>query len=132
MSVIGLEGELCFLLCLMESIYALLGAEAVVCLALVNELLCVLYIKILALGLDIWPAAAAHIRAFVPVEAAYAESLVYLVHCTLDISFEVGILYPEDKVTAVLSGDDIGIYGSPEIAYMHKACGARCKSCSYP
>ena len=100
-----------------------LGAEAVIGVAGLNELLGVGEIGGFALGLDIGADRAADVGAFVPVQATGAEGVVNNLGGAFDVALLVGILNTQDKLAVVLLGEQIGIEGGTDAAQVHKARG---------
>ena len=124
-------GYLSFLLSLVKSVNSLLGAEAVIRMTRLNELQSIFLVDTHSFGLNVRANGSADIGAFVPVKSADSQGIIYLFNCALNVSFLVGILDPEDKVSAVLLGDDIGVDSCTQVADVHKARGAGCKSGAY-
>ena len=108
----------------------LLVAEAVVSIALLDELAGVFGIDFSALRLDIGADRAADVGAFVPVEAGFPQGLVDDVHRAFDEAFLIGVLDAQDEgaVLPARLGGEIGVKGGAQIAHVHVAGGARRKS----
>ena len=83
----------------------------------------VLDIDITALGLDIGAYSAVLIGTFVPNKTGLAKSVIYYVCRALDISFAVGILDSQHKISAVLFCYKVFIKSGAQIADVHIAGG---------
>ena len=105
-----------------------LGAEAVVGVPALDQLLGIGQVHVLALGLDVGAVIAADIGAFVPVDAAAPQGIVDDLGCALDIALLVGILNAQDEFAAHLLGKQVAIQGGAQSAQVHKARGGRRKS----
>ena len=88
---------------------ALLCAEAVVSVAHLNELLCILHIYFLTLGLNVGTVIASNVGTFIPVEACHLECGLNNVGCTLNESFSIGIFNSENKVTVIVLCYKVGV-----------------------
>ena len=113
---------------LVHLVQALLGAEAVVRLAGLDQLLGILLEHAHALALDIGADRAADVRALVPGQAGGLQRIVDNVGGTLDQTALIGVLNAQDKGAAVVARLQIGIQSRAQIAYMHIACGGRRKA----
>ncbi len=102
----------------------LLGAEAVIRLALAHKLLRIGQVHILALGLDVGADRAADVGAFVPVQTRELQALVDLLGRALNQALLVGILDAQDKHAVVLLGEKIGIKRRAQPAQMQITGGA--------
>ena len=116
-----------------ERIEPLLRAEAVIRLALFDQLLGIFLIDALsaALGLDIRSDAAVLVRALVIFDAGILQCLVDNVYCTFDEPLLIGVLDAEHKRASRMLCDQIRIKSCAKIADMHSACRTRCKSGFY-
>ena len=113
---------------LVHFVQALLGAEAVVRLAGLDQLLGILLEHAHALALDIGADRAADVGALVPGQAGGLQRIVDNVCGTLDQTALVGVLNAQDKGAAVVARLQIGVQSRAQIAYMHIACGGRRKA----
>ena len=102
-----------------------LFAEAVVSAALFHQQAGVMAIGVPALGLDIGSHGAAHIGAFIVVQAALGHGAVDHVGSALHQAALVGILDSQDEGAAVVAGDQPGVQCRAQIAHMHIAGGRR-------
>ena len=109
----------------------LLGAEAVVGVAGPNQLLGVGQVEVLALGLDVGAAGAAHIGALVPVHAAVPQGVVDDLRRALHVALLVGVLNAEDEVAAHLLGEEIPVERRAQSAQVQEARGGGGKACAY-
>ena len=111
---------------------ALLIAETVVSLALLDQLLGIFQVDplLLTLALYIGPHAAVLIRALVMHQPSGCQCAVDDVHRPLHIAFLVCVLYPQDKISALMFRDQIGVQRGSQIAHMHPSRGTGGKSCS--
>ena len=114
-----------------DRLQPLLRAEAVVRLALPDELLRVGLVKILALALDIRAVCAADVGAFVVLEADLLQRAVDHVGRALHIALLVRVLNAQHKGAALRFCDEILVQRRPEIADVHEAGRARRKACAY-
>ena len=87
----------------------LFRAEAVVGASVLDELFRPDQIVVHPLALDIGAVIAADVGAFVPLQAAILQSVINHVHGAFYEPSLVGVLYPEDEVTAVFFGYQVGI-----------------------
>ena len=101
----------------------LFGAEAAVGAALLNEQLSVFFIVSHPLGLDIGAGRAAHVGAFVIVQAAGVHGALDDLHRVLHFPFLIGVLDAQDKFPSRMAGDQIGVQGGAQIAHVHIAGG---------
>ena len=113
---------------LVHFVQALLGAEAVVRLAGLDQLLGILLEHAHALALDIGADRAADVGTLVPGQAGSLERAVDDVGSALDQAALVGVLNAQDKGAAVVARLQIGVQCGAQIAYMHIACGGRRKA----
>ena len=111
-----------------EGLQPLLGAEAVVSLALCHQLLGILLEHPHPLALHIGAHGAADVRALVPQQASLPHGIVNDVHRTFHIAALVGILDAEDEGAIVVLGHQVSIQGGAQVAHVHVARGRRGKS----
>ena len=123
LSVIVADGLTRSLLLLVEGIEALLSAEAVIGIALLYQLFCILLEHTHSLALDIRAVVSADIGALVPVHAVLLEGLVDNIHRALNISLLVGVLDAQDKAALIVLGGQVGIERSSQVADVHIARG---------
>ena len=109
----------------------LLGAEAIIGVAALDELLGVGHVHQLALGLHIRPVIAADIRPLIPVDAAATERLVDDLRRAFDEALLVGILNAQNEFAAHLLGVQVVIQGRPQAAQVHISRRRRRESCAY-
>ena len=111
----------------------LLVAEAVIGLALFDQLFGILQINalLLALALDIGAHASVLVRALVVDKARLLKRPVDDVHSPFHISFLVRILNAQDKIAAFMLGDQVRIQRGTQISHVHSARGTGCETCSY-
>ena len=102
----------------------LLGAEAVVGLALCDQLLGVGQVHVLALGLDVRAVVAADVRSLVPEEAAVAQRVVDDLRCAGHEPLLVRVLDAQDELAVVLLGEEIGIERRAQAAQVQIPGGA--------
>ena len=109
----------------------LLGAEAAVCLALIDELFGKGEIHLSAFALDIGAVVAADIGTLVMLKSRGGEGFVDDVHSALDIALLIGVLNAEHKGASLRFCNQIFIQRRSEIADVHKAGRRRRKTGSY-
>ena len=109
---------------LMQFLEALLVAEAVVGVALFDQLLGVLFEHPHPLGLDVGADRAADVGAFVPDQAGLAERVVDDFNRAFDVAVLVGILDAQDEGAVVFFRDQVGVKRSAQVADVHVAGGA--------
>jgi len=100
-------------------------AEAVVRAALFYQQPGIVAIGVTALGLDIGSHGAAHIGAFVVVQAALGHGAVDDVGSALYQTALIGVLDPQDEGAALIAGDQPGIQRRAQVAHVHIAGGRR-------
>ena len=115
------------LLCV-QRFQTLLGAEAVVSLALGHQLLGILLEHAHALALHIGAHGAADVRAFVPQQAGLPQGVVDDIHSALHIAALVGILDAQDEGAVLVLCHQVGIQGGTQIANVHITRGRRRKT----
>ena len=93
-----LSGTLLFALCLKISS----GAEAVVSLALFQQLVCIFFINIKTLGLIVRATVAAYLRAFIPVDAEPFQAGQNLTYRVLLQAFSISVLDTQNQLAAHL------------------------------
>ena len=101
-----------------------LGAEAVIGMAGLHQLLGVGQIQILPLALNIGTAGAAYVRAFIPGKAAAFQGFIDDLCGPGNKALLIRILNAEDELAAVFAGIEIIIQRGAQAAQMHKAGGA--------
>ena len=106
-----------------EGFQPLLGAEAVVGFALGDELLGILLEHAHPLALDIGAHRAADVRAFVPVQARFAQGVIDDVHRAFHIAALIGILDAEDEGAVRVLGHQVGVQRGAQVANVHIAGG---------
>ena len=102
-----------------QSLQALLGAEAVIRLALCHQLLGILLEHTHALALHIGAHGAADIRALVPQKAGLPQGVVDDIHSALHIAALIGILDAQDEGAILVLGHQVGVQGSTQVANVH-------------
>ena len=115
-------------LLLMHFFQTLVGAEAIVSLALFHQFQRILFKDAHALALHIRAHRAADIGAFVPIHAGFTQGFIDHIRCALYQTPLVGILDAQDKSAALMFGRQIGVQRSAQVAHMHIARGRRCKT----
>ena len=113
----------------MELFKSLLGAEAIVCCAEVDELLCVLHIDGLSVALYVRTVVTANVGTFIPKKTGDIKCGFDYVCCALYQSFTVGIFDSQNKSTVAVLGNKVRIERSPKVSDVHITCRAGCKSC---
>jgi len=113
---------------LVHFVQALLGAEAVVGFARLDQLLGVLLEHAHALALHVGADGAADVGTLVPGQTGSLERAVDDVGSALDQTALVGVFNAQDEGAAVMAGLQIGVQCGAQIAYMHIACGGRRKA----
>ena len=116
---------------LLKSFKTLLGAEASVGLALLNELLGIRLIHRKSLALDVRAVFAADIRSFVVLKTCELHRVIYNLSCSLNITFTVGIFDPQYESAAFVLSRKILVKRGAEITDMHKSRGTGSESRSY-
>ena len=101
----------------------LLGAEAVICLALGDQLFGILFEHPHSLALDIGADRAADVRAFVPVQPGLAQGVVNDVHRAFHIAALVRVLDAEDEGAVLVLGHQVGVQRGAQVANVHIAGG---------
>ena len=109
----------------------LLGTEAVVCVALLDEPAGILKIYIFALGLNVGTVIAAHVRTLVVVESAISQRAVNNLHRAVDVAPHIGVLDAKNEFTVVLFCEKIGVKRGAQAADVQITRGAGRKSRSY-
>ena len=105
-------------------------AEAAVSCAFFYELFGIFFVKIHALALNVWAAVSAVAWTFVGNDAGELKRAPDEVDSIGDVACAVGIFDAQDEVSLLCFGVEIPIEGGAEIADVHIACRARCKSCA--
>ena len=113
-----------------EAFKALFRAEAIVCSAEFNEFFGVFFVYIHTLGLNVRSIACVLVRSFVIGDAGGFKRAINHINCALNLALLVGILYAENKLSAVLARKKKCIESRAQIADMHKACWRWSESCS--
>ena len=91
--------------------------------ALFHQQLRVLLIQGPALGLHIGAHRAAHVRAFVMLQMALGHGLVDHIYRAFHQAALVRVLNAQDEFAVMVSCNQIGVEGGPQIAHMHIAGG---------
>ena len=114
----------------LQGLEALLRAEAVVCLALIDELLRILHIDALCttLGLHVWTTVARLIRGLIRDQAGVGEGFIDELDGPLDEALLIGILDPEEEITTLMLRDEVGVECGTKVTYMHSSGRGRCIS----
>ena len=114
----------------LQRLQALLRAETVVCLALIDELLRILHIDALCttLGLYVRTAVARLIRGLIRDQAGIGEGFIDKLDGTLDEALLVRILDTEKEVTTLMLRDEVGVECGTKVTYMHPSGRGRCIS----
>ena len=115
---------------LVQGVEPLLGAEAVVGVTGLDQLLRVGQVNIAAFALDIWAAAAADVGALVVLEAHLLQRAVNDIHSALYQTLLIGILDAQDKIPAHRFGNQVFIQRRTQVPDVHEAGRAGRKSCS--
>ena len=102
-----------------EGFQTLLGAEAVIGLALSHQLLGILLEHPHALALDVGADGAADVRAFVPQQAGLPQGVVDDIHSALHVAALVGVLDAEDEGAVIVLGHQVGVQGRAQVANVH-------------
>ena len=111
-----------------QSLQALLGAEAVIGFALCHQLLGILLEHAHALALHIGAHRAADIRALVPQKAGLPQGVVDDIHSALHIAALIGVLDAQDEGAILVLGHQVGVQGSTQVANVHITRGRGCKT----
>ena len=109
----------------------LLGAEAVISVALFDQLARVFEINFSALGLNVRTVIAADVGSFVVVESRFPERTVNNLHRSVHITLEVRVLYAQNEFTAVFTRKKPCVKRGPQAPYMQITRGTGRKSRSY-
>ena len=114
----------------LQRLQTLLRAEAVVCLALIDELLRILHIDALCttLGLHVRTAVARLIRGLIRDQAGIGEGFIDKFDSTLNEALLVRILDTEKEVTTLMLRDEVGVECGTKVTYMHPSGRGRCIS----
>ena len=114
----------------LQGLETLLRAEAVVCFALIDELLRILHIDALCttLGLHVRTAVARLIRGLIRDQAGIREGFIDKLDGSLDETLLVGILDTEEEITALMLRDEVGVQCGTKVTYMHSSGWRRCIS----
>ena len=110
-----------------------LVTKTVICLPFFNQFFRILQVNALCLSfrLHIRSYSFVLIRTFIMNKTCFCKCSVYDIYRTFYITFLIGIFYSENKIAVFMLRNQIGIKSCSQIAYMHSACRAGCKSCSY-
>ena len=111
-----------------EGFQTLLGAEAVIGLALSHQLLGILLEHAHALALDVGADGAADVRAFVPQQAGLPQGVVDDIHSALHIAALIGVLDAQDEGAILVLCHQVGVQGSAQVANVHITRGRRRKT----
>ena len=107
-----------------EGIKALFGAEAVIRLAVPNQLFRIGLIGVFAFTLDIGAVFSAQVGAFVVLHAYLLERIVDHVHSAFYQPFLVGVFNPKHKLPVLGLGNQIFKQSRTQVSHMHKTGGA--------
>ena len=118
-------------LCLVQLVQPLLGAEAVIGLAFLYQLLGILLEHAHAFALYVGAHGTADVRAFVPGQAGGAQGAVDDIGGAFHQTALVGVLNAQDKGAAIVAGLQIGVQRGAQVAYVHIAGGRRRKAGAY-
>ena len=113
---------------LVQLVEPLLGAEAVVGLARLDQLLGVLLEHAHPLTLDVGTHGTADIGALVPGQAGGLQGTVDDVGGALHQTALVGVLNAQDEGAAVVAGLQVGVQRGAQVAHVHVAGGRRRKA----
>ena len=110
----------------LQGVKPVLGAEAVVCLPLLDQLFGVLQIdtRALSLTLDIGAHASFLVRSLVVDQACFLQGTVDDLCGSLHIPLLVRILDPKQKIAPFMLRNQVRVESRPKIPHMHPACGA--------
>ena len=97
--------------CCPKALKTLLITEAVICLSLVDKLLCILHIDALChtLTLHIRTASAILVRSLIMDKSCFLKSPVDDINSTLHLTYLICILYTQNKITALMLCDQVSI-----------------------
>ncbi len=84
-----------------------------------------------ALGLKIWPACAAHLRTFVPIEAKPAHRTQDDLRVLLGRTLRIGVLDPQDEISAASARESPVINSGSRTSDVKHSCGRRRESHPY-
>ena len=96
-------------------------AEATISMAFFDEFIGIFLIDFHAFTLDVWTAVTTDVRSFIRDDMGCGQCPVDEVNGIRYIAFTIGIFNPQDEISLVGFGKEIGVEGSPEIADMHVA-----------
>ena len=115
-----------------QRVQALLGAEARICCAQLDQLPGVLAVYVAALGLYIRAVIAADVGTLVVVEAHFAQRLVDQFDSAGHLALLVGVLYAQYEAAVGLRlGQQVGKQRRAQVAHVHIAGGTGRKTCAY-
>ena len=106
-----------------QCLQPLLGAEAVVGLALCHQLLSILLEHAHPLTLNVGAHRAADVRALVPQQAGLPQGVVDDIHSALNVTALVGVLNAQDEGAVLVLGHQVGVQRGAQVANMHVAGG---------
>ena len=115
----------------LQALQALFCAEAIIGIALGDQLLRVLHVNACAaaLGLYIRAHAPVLVRSLVIIKPCRGKRAVDDIYGAFHKALLIRILYAQHEAAARMPRDQIGIQRSAQITHMHPSCGTRCKSC---
>jgi len=105
-------------------VQVLLGAEAGIGAAALDQFLRVPGVDVPPLGLDVGAVIAAHVRALVIFQARQPHRAVDLLHRAGHLPLLVGVLDAQDERAAVAPGVEVGVQRRPEASQVQIAGGA--------
>ena len=106
-----------------QCLQPLLGAEAVVGLALCHQLLGILLEHAHPLTLNVGAHRAADVRALVPQQAGLPQGVVDDIHSALNVTALVGVLNAQDEGAVLVLGHQVGVQRGAQVANVHVAGG---------
>ena len=107
----------------MQCLQPLLGAEAVVGLALCHQLLGILLEHAHPLTLNVGAHRAADVRALVPQQAGLPQGVVDDIHSALNVTALVGVLDAQDEGAVLVLGHQVSVQRGAQVANVHVAGG---------
>ncbi len=122
--LVVLEGLALLLGRLAAGVQALLGAEAVIGVAGFHQLFGEGHVGVLALGLHIGAAGAAHVRTLVVAQPGGGHGFVDDLHRAGDLALLVGVLDAQYELAPGAAGIQIGVQRGAQVAQVHVARGA--------
>ena len=102
--------------------------ETIICFAFFYKFQSIFHIFVFTLALNVWAIVTTHDWAFVIIHANCFESVKNDVNCTLNVSFHISIFNSQNKLAVVFACKQICIQCSAQVANVHIACWAWCKT----